>query len=87
VLVFSKFLRLAAAKRQAEEEVTEESKAFEGLLLGVYGGNESAVTHAFKLISASDESVTGIDGVKLEYTCKLAYFICCMLIKKPATDC
>ena len=71
VLVFSQFLRAAAAKRTVEEESnTDESRAFEGALLLVYGGDETAVETAMKLIKGADEQVPGIDGVLLPFKCK-----------------
>jgi hypothetical protein len=71
LLVFSQFLRAAAAKRTVEEETnTDESRAFEGALLLVYGGDESAVEAAMKLIEGADEQVPGIDGVLLPVKCE-----------------
>ena len=71
LLVFSQFLRAAAAKRTVEEESnTDESRAFEGALLLVYGGDETAVETAMKLIEGADEQVPGIDGVLLPVKCK-----------------
>jgi heat shock protein HspQ len=71
LMVFSQFLRLAAAKRNVEEEAdTDESKAFEGALLLVYGGDDKAVDTAMSLIEGSDEHVPSIDGVPLPFTCK-----------------
>ena len=71
LLVFSQFLRAAAAKRSIEEEKdTYESRAFEGVLLLVYGGDEGAVETALKLIEGADEQVPGIDGVLLPVKCK-----------------
>ncbi|KAK3706464.1 hypothetical protein LTR37_012674 [Vermiconidia calcicola] len=66
LLIFSQFLRAAAAKRTVEEEAdSEESRAFEGALLLVYGGDEKAVETAVKLIDGADEQVPSIDGVLL----------------------
>jgi translation elongation factor P/translation initiation factor 5A len=71
LLIFSQFLRAAAAKRVVEEEAdTEESKAFEGALLLVYGGDEKAVDAALNLIEGSDEQVTSVDGEPLSVKCK-----------------
>lgn len=71
LLVFSQFLRAAAAKRTVEEETnTDESRAFEGALLLVYGGDESAVEATMKLIEGADEQVPGIDGVLLPVKCE-----------------
>ncbi|KAI9777480.1 MAG: hypothetical protein M1835_005232 [Candelina submexicana] len=68
LLVLSKFLRAAAAKRQAGEESTDESKAFEGALLLVYGGDARAVVAAQQLINGSDEEVPATDGKPLSIT-------------------
>ncbi|KAF2145982.1 uncharacterized protein K452DRAFT_219918 [Aplosporella prunicola CBS 121167] len=69
LLTFSRFLRAAAARRQQEEEAESElSKAFEGALLLVYGGDANAVNAAEKLIDGSDEKVFSTEGVQLEVT-------------------
>ncbi|KAF2722041.1 hypothetical protein K431DRAFT_312006 [Polychaeton citri CBS 116435] len=69
LLTFSRFLRAAAAKRNEEETAeSDESKAFEGALLLVYGGDEQAVDTALKLINGSDEQVLGIDGTAVPVT-------------------
>ncbi|PNS14523.1 hypothetical protein CAC42_3809 [Sphaceloma murrayae] len=66
LLVFSQFLRAAAAKRIVEEEAdTDESKAFEGALLLVYGGDERAVQAAENIVEGSDESVPSVEGQAL----------------------
>ncbi|KAK5172619.1 uncharacterized protein LTR77_002739 [Saxophila tyrrhenica] len=63
LLTLSQFLRLAAAKRGVPEEAeTQEGYAFEGALLGVYGGDEKAVDTALKLIDGADEQVPNVDG-------------------------
>ncbi|THZ01429.1 hypothetical protein D6C95_04127 [Aureobasidium pullulans] len=63
LLTFSQFLRAAAAKRVIEEEAdTDESKAFEGALLLVYGGDDKAVDAALSLIEGSDEQVPSVEG-------------------------
>lgn len=74
LLVFSQFLRAAAAKRTVEEEAdTDESRAFEGALLLVYGGDQNAVETAVKLIEGSEEQVPSIEGVSLPVKCKSAF--------------
>ena len=74
LLTFSQFLRAAAAKRNVEEEVdTEESRAFEGALLLVYGGDQKAVETAEKLIEGSEEQVPSIEGIPLPFKCKLVF--------------
>lgn len=71
LLIFSQFLRAAAAKRTIEEDVdTEESRAFEGALLLVYGGDEKAVDTAVSLIQGSEDKVPSIEGVPTPVTCK-----------------
>jgi hypothetical protein len=71
LLLLTKFLRLAAAKRQTGDEDSEESKAFEGVLLQVYGGDASALATAEKLIQGSEERVLGVDLTQIDFTCKL----------------
>ncbi|KAF2167997.1 hypothetical protein M409DRAFT_65561 [Zasmidium cellare ATCC 36951] len=69
LLLFSQFLRAAAAKRTIEEDAdTDESKAFEGALLLVYGGDDKAVDTAINLIEGSDEQVPSIEGSPLPVT-------------------
>ncbi|KAK4505079.1 hypothetical protein PRZ48_003042 [Zasmidium cellare] len=69
LLLFSQFLRAAAAKRTIEEDAdTDESKAFEGALLLVYGGDDKAVDTAINLIEGSDEHVPSIEGTPLPVT-------------------
>ncbi|KAK5137091.1 hypothetical protein LTR08_001100 [Meristemomyces frigidus] len=64
LLVFSQFLRAAAAKRNETEEISsDESAAFEGALLLVYGGDQHAVETAVNIIEGSDEQVPNIEGV------------------------
>lgn len=71
LLLFSQFLRAAAAKRTIEEDAdTDESKAFEGALLLVYGGDHKAVDTAISLIEGSNEQVPSIEGIPLPVTCK-----------------
>jgi ribosomal protein L16 Arg81 hydroxylase len=68
-LTLSRFLRAAAARRQLEDDDSDLTKAFEGALLLVYGGDASAVTAAEKLIDGSDDSVPSTEGVTLSVTC------------------
>lgn len=71
LLVFSQFLRSAAAKRLVETEMdSEESKAFEGALLLVYGGDQRAVDAAVDLIEGADKPVPNVEGQILNVTCK-----------------
>lgn len=71
LLVFSQFLRCAAAKRVDEtNKDSAESKAFEGALLYVYGGDDVAVDTALKVIEGSEEMVPSIDEDVLGVKCK-----------------
>lgn len=76
LLIFSQFLRAAAARRNAEEDSEEdENRAFEGTLLLVYGGDQKAVETALNLIEGSDEQVTSIEGTLLPVKCRFSYFL------------
>ncbi|KAF1990585.1 hypothetical protein K402DRAFT_389512 [Aulographum hederae CBS 113979] len=66
LLTFSRFLRAAAARRANIEDDSDVTKAFEGALLLVYGGDPAAVAAAEKLIDASEEKVPGTDGLSTE---------------------
>lgn len=70
LLVLSKFLRAAAAKRQGGDETSPENRAFEGALLLVYGGEVGAVVAMESLIAGSDEMVPTVDQTPSEFTCK-----------------
>lgn len=71
-LVLSQFLRLAADRRVAAENSTEDSDlAIEGVLLKVYNGDHTAVAAMSKLYHGSDDTTTAIDGTALETTCTL----------------
>ena len=73
LLTFSQFLRAAAAKRAIEEEAdSDESRAFEGVLLLVYGGDDKAVDAAEKLIEGTDDAVPAVEGTLLDVKCKCA---------------
>lgn len=77
LLVFSQFLRCAAAKRLDEaNQNTPESRAFEGALLYVYGGDDVAVDTALKVIEGSDEMVPSIEDETLGVKCKFAAHTC-----------
>ncbi|KAH0542614.1 hypothetical protein FGG08_003022 [Glutinoglossum americanum] len=68
LLLLMKFLRLAAAKRQTGDEDSDESKAFEGVLLQVYGGDANALATAEKLIHGSEDQVLGVDLSQIDFT-------------------
>ena len=71
LLIFSQFLRAAAAKRNIEEEAnSEESMAFEGALLLVYGGDARAVEAAVSIIEGANEQVPSIEGSMLSVKCR-----------------
>lgn len=65
LLLLSKFLRAAAARRQDSDESTDESKGFEGVLLYLYGGDSAAVDTAEKLIEGSTDPVVSTEGIPL----------------------
>jgi undecaprenyl pyrophosphate synthase len=69
LLVLSKFLRAAAAKRMNGDEGSNENRAFEGALLQVYGGETPAVAAMEKLIFGADEQVPAVDAEPVDYTC------------------
>jgi len=70
-LILSQFLRLAAARRAEEADPTlDENLALEGLLLAVYGGDESAVSAMLKLAEGTDDLAQSTTGEQLQSTCK-----------------
>lgn len=70
-LVLSQFLRLAAHRRaEAPGSEEDEDQALEGILLSVYGGDESAVAAMLKLYEGTDDKTTGVAGDALQTTCK-----------------
>ena len=69
ILTLSRFLRAAAARRQLEDEHSDLTKAFEGALLQVYGGDAAAVLAAEKLIDGAEDAVPSTEGVALPVTC------------------
>lgn len=68
MLIFSRFLREAATRRQ-QDDGSDISKAFEGALVLVYGGDARAVVAAEQLIDGADEAVPSTEGTPLEVTC------------------
>ena len=70
LLVLTRVLRAAAAKRQSGDDTSPESRAFEGILLLVYGGENDAVEAMEKLFAKSEEFVPTIEGTPSEHTCK-----------------
>lgn len=70
LLTLSRFLRAAAARRQLEDDESDLTKAFEGALLQVYGGDAAAVMAAEKLIEGASDGVPSTEGVVLGVTCR-----------------
>ena len=70
LLILSKFLRAAAAKRQGGDENSPENRAFEGALLLVYGGEAGAVVAMESMIDGSDDKVPTVDQTPSEFTCE-----------------
>ncbi|CAO2648521.1 Nn.00g077880.m01.CDS01 [Neocucurbitaria sp. VM-36] len=68
ILTLSRFLRAAAARRQLEDDDSDLTKAFEGALLQVYGGDATAVLAAEKLIDGAEDGVPSTEGVVLSIT-------------------
>ncbi|KAJ5911112.1 uncharacterized protein N7473_000415 [Penicillium subrubescens] len=66
LLTLTKFLCAAANMRHAGETESLESRAFEGVLFQVYGGNKKAVDSMVKLVEGADEKVIGVEGEALE---------------------
>lgn len=62
------FLHTAASKRQVEEAESDEARAFEGALLLVYQGNETALSTLKNLINGTDEKVMDVQGEPLDFT-------------------
>lgn len=76
LLALSKFLRLAASRRQEEHDASlDENQALEGLLVEVYTGDETSVKAMFNLMNGADEQCVNIHGEKLPVTCKLYYIL------------
>lgn len=69
LLVMSRFLRAAAARRQADDEDSDESKAFEGVLLLLYGGDVVAVDAAERLINGTQDKAPSTESVATEVAC------------------
>ena len=76
LLILSKFLRAAAAKRQGGDETSPENRAFEGALLLVYGGEASAVVAMESLIHGSEDKVPTIESTPSDFSCRCS---CCVL--------
>jgi hypothetical protein len=72
LLTLSRFLRAAAARRQLEDDDSDLTKAFEGALLQVYGGDAAAVMAAEKLIDGASDGVPSTEGVVLGVTCRFS---------------
>lgn len=70
LLTLSRFLRAAAAKRSDGDDTSEENSAFEGALLLIYGGDQSAVEAMQKLIDGSEEIVPTVEGQPSNFSCE-----------------
>ncbi|CAI7603386.1 unnamed protein product [Penicillium pancosmium] len=66
LLTVSKFLCAAANSRRDGDAEALESRAFEGVLYQVYGGNQDAVSSMIKLIDGADEKIQGVEGDLLD---------------------
>jgi ribosomal protein L16 Arg81 hydroxylase len=80
-LTLSRFLRAAAARRQLEDDDSDLTKAFEGALLLVYGGDAGAVAAVEKLIDGSEDSVPSTEGTALSVTCESNVLVLLALIE------
>lgn len=69
LLALSRFLRAAAASRQADDKLPEEA-AFEGALLLVYGGDISAVDSMQSLVNGDETIIPKVDGTPSGFSCK-----------------
>ncbi len=72
LLILSKFLRAAAARRQGGDETSAKNRAFEGALLLIYGGEASAVVAMESLIAGSSDKVSTVDQTPSEFTCEFS---------------
>ncbi|KAI5282138.1 hypothetical protein KEM54_002953 [Ascosphaera aggregata] len=68
LLTLSQFLCAAARMRQAGESTSNESRAFEGVLLQVYSGADDAVKSMMKLINGVEENVLSVEGDEVNVT-------------------
>lgn len=75
LLILSKFLRAAAARRQGGDEMSAKNRAFEGALLLIYGGEASAVVAMESLIAGSSDKVSTVDQTPSEFTCEFSQSI------------
>ncbi|KAI9673333.1 MAG: hypothetical protein M1829_004099 [Trizodia sp. TS-e1964] len=68
LLVLTKFLRAAAAKRSSDNPTSHENRAFEAVLVYVYGGDLTAVSTIEKLVQGIHEDIYDPAGDKLAFT-------------------
>ena len=66
--VVIQFLHTAASKRQVEEAESDEARAFEGALLLVYQGNETALSTLKNLVYGTEDKVNDVHGEPLDFT-------------------
>lgn len=83
LLTLSQFLCAAARMRQVGEAASNESRAFEGVLLQVYSGTDDAVKSMMKLINGVDENVRSVEGDEVEITCKSNLFCVLATFRRP----
>ena len=86
LLVLSRFLRAAAAKRQDGDETAEENRAFEGALLLIYGGDSSAVEAMEKLIDGSEDLVPTVEGQPSSFTCRSSSLVLLWILTDLSLD-
>lgn len=71
LLTLSQFLALASHRRTEQPDSTEpENLALEGVLLGVYSGDDTGVASMIKLVEGSSEQTKSITGEDLPTTCR-----------------
>ena len=70
LLVLSKFLRAAAARRQVEEDDSVDGRGFEGVLLLLYGGDIAAVDAAERVINGNEDKIPSTEGILLDVNCE-----------------
>lgn len=70
LLALTRFLRAASTVRISGDETSNNSRAFEGVLLQIYEGGDDAVSAMVKLIHGSNDQVPAVDGELLDITCE-----------------
>jgi hypothetical protein len=75
LLTFTRFLKAAAGRRNTETD-SEEGKAFESVLCGVYAGDAAAVDCAENLVNGSEENVPEYIG-PVKVSCEYIFYASC----------